>query len=102
MLAVDASVAEFRDVRAASASRAAPDTTLVRFRLARLYQTGVAVWRTRQLRRGPLLAGLLLVMRLPRRVPWASLAELEQLCGCIYTDESDVDAKVFAINRVSL
>ncbi|KAF5377178.1 hypothetical protein D9615_006336 [Tricholomella constricta] len=40
-------------------------------------------------------------MRLPRRVPWASLSELEQLCSWIYTDENDVDAKVLAVNRLS-
>lgn len=40
-------------------------------------------------------------MRLPRRVPWASLAELEQLCASIYGDENDIEAKIFAINRVS-
>lgn len=40
-------------------------------------------------------------MRLPRRVPWASLAELEQVCSSIYTDENDIDAKNFAINRAS-
>ena len=39
-------------------------------------------------------------MRLPRRVPWASLAELEEICAAIYADENDLDAKVFAINRV--
>ncbi|PPQ64754.1 hypothetical protein CVT26_002698 [Gymnopilus dilepis] len=40
-------------------------------------------------------------MRLPRRVPWASLAELEEICAAIYADENDLDAKVFAINRIS-
>ncbi|KJA29303.1 hypothetical protein HYPSUDRAFT_61328 [Hypholoma sublateritium FD-334 SS-4] len=40
-------------------------------------------------------------MRLPRRVPWASLAELEQLCACIYTDEADLAAKVAAIHRLA-
>ncbi|KAF9454998.1 Las1-domain-containing protein [Macrolepiota fuliginosa MF-IS2] len=40
-------------------------------------------------------------MRLPRRVPWASLAELDQVCAWIYTDEHDLDAKVLAINRLS-
>lgn len=40
-------------------------------------------------------------MRLPRRVPWASLAELDQVCSWIYADENDLDAKVRAINRVS-
>lgn len=38
-------------------------------------------------------------MRLPRRVPWASLAELEQVCSSIYDDENDINAKIFSINR---
>lgn len=41
-------------------------------------------------------------MRLPRRVPWSSLAELEQLCASIYADELDLDSKIFAINRVCI
>ncbi|KAF9569854.1 Las1-domain-containing protein [Agrocybe pediades] len=40
-------------------------------------------------------------MRLPRRVPWSSLAELEQLCSAIYTDEHDIDSKIYAINKIS-
>lgn len=40
-------------------------------------------------------------MRLPRRVPWASIGELEQLCGWIYADENDYQGKTMAINRVS-
>lgn len=40
-------------------------------------------------------------MRLPRRVPWANIGELEQLCSWIYTDEADLEAKTLAINRVS-
>ncbi|KAI0085676.1 Las1-domain-containing protein [Irpex rosettiformis] len=40
-------------------------------------------------------------MRLPRRVPWASLAELDQVCSWIYADENDLDAKVLAINRLA-
>lgn len=39
-------------------------------------------------------------MRLPRRVPWQDLSELEQICGWIYADESDFDAKQRAVNRV--
>lgn len=42
-----------------------------------------------------------LSMRLPRRVPWAAITELEQVCSSIYADENDIDAKIFAINRVS-
>ncbi|KAJ7101017.1 Las1-like-domain-containing protein [Mycena crocata] len=40
-------------------------------------------------------------MRLPRRVPWASIAELDQLCSWIFTDENDLEAKTKAINRLS-
>ncbi|KAG6891085.1 hypothetical protein C0995_014175 [Termitomyces sp. Mi166 len=40
-------------------------------------------------------------MRLPRRVPWASVSELEQICTWIYTDENDIGAKIFAVNRLS-
>ncbi|KAJ7225899.1 Las1-like-domain-containing protein [Mycena pura] len=40
-------------------------------------------------------------MRLPRRVPWTSIAELDQLCAWIYTDETDLDFKIKAINRLS-
>ena len=39
-------------------------------------------------------------MRLPRRVPWSSLSELDQVCSWIFTDENDLDAKTFAVNRV--
>lgn len=40
-------------------------------------------------------------MRLPRRVPWASVGELEQLCSWIYTNDDDGDSKLLAINRLS-
>lgn len=40
-------------------------------------------------------------MRLPRRVPWAYIGELEHVCSCIYADEEDLEAKTLAINRVS-
>ncbi|KAG2023139.1 LAS1 [Coprinopsis cinerea AmutBmut pab1-1] len=40
-------------------------------------------------------------MRLPRRVPWASISELEQVCSWIYNDENDYEAKSLAINRLS-
>ncbi|KAG9314700.1 Las1-like-domain-containing protein [Chiua virens] len=40
-------------------------------------------------------------MRLPRRVPWAHISELEQVCSWIYTDEEDLEAKTLAINRLS-
>ena len=39
-------------------------------------------------------------MRLPRRVPWASLSELDQVCAWIYADEHDLHTKTLAINRV--
>ncbi|KAJ6574735.1 Las1-like-domain-containing protein [Mycena capillaripes] len=40
-------------------------------------------------------------MRLPRRVPWTSISELDQLCSWIFTDESDLESKTKAINRLS-
>ena len=40
-------------------------------------------------------------MRLPRRVPWAYIGELEQVCSWIYVDEEDLGTKILAINRVS-
>ncbi|KAI0757360.1 Las1-like-domain-containing protein [Daedaleopsis nitida] len=40
-------------------------------------------------------------MRLPRRVPWESLGELEQVCAWIYTDENDLDAKQRAVHRLA-
>lgn len=39
-------------------------------------------------------------MRLPRRVPWSSITELDQVCSWIYSDENDMEAKVQAIQRV--
>lgn len=41
------------------------------------------------------------IMRLPRRVPWASVTELDQVCSWIYADEFDLDAKRLAMERVS-
>lgn len=41
-------------------------------------------------------------MKLPRRVPWSSLQELDQVCSWIYTDENDIDAKIRAVQRVSI
>ncbi|TFK93050.1 Las1-domain-containing protein [Polyporus arcularius HHB13444] len=40
-------------------------------------------------------------MQLPRRVPWESLAELEQVCSWIYSDENDLEAKQHAVNRLA-
>ena len=41
-------------------------------------------------------------MRLPHRVPWAHVSELEQVYAWIYADENDIDAKVLAVNRVRM
>ncbi|KZT23797.1 Las1-domain-containing protein [Neolentinus lepideus HHB14362 ss-1] len=40
-------------------------------------------------------------MRLPRRVPWANVGELEQVCSWVYDDENDLDSKQLAIHRLS-
>ncbi|KAK7064557.1 protein LAS1 [Favolaschia claudopus] len=40
-------------------------------------------------------------MRLPRRVPWTSIAELDQVCSWIFADETDLESKTKAINRLS-
>ncbi|KAK7058357.1 rRNA-processing protein las1 [Paramarasmius palmivorus] len=40
-------------------------------------------------------------MRLPRRVPWKSIAELDQVCSWIFSDEHDLYSKNLAINRLS-
>ncbi|KAI0828277.1 Las1-like-domain-containing protein [Trametes gibbosa] len=40
-------------------------------------------------------------MRLPRRVPWQDLSELEQICSWIYADANDLDAKQRAVNRLA-
>ncbi|KAJ8084369.1 rRNA-processing protein las1 [Marasmius tenuissimus] len=40
-------------------------------------------------------------MRLPRQVPWTSIAELDQVCSWIFTDERDLDSKILAINRLA-
>ncbi|KAF9066058.1 Las1-like-domain-containing protein [Rhodocollybia butyracea] len=39
-------------------------------------------------------------MKLPRRVPWASIAELDEVCAAIFTDENDLESQTFAINRL--
>ena len=39
-------------------------------------------------------------MQLPKRVPWASLSELEELCSWIYSDETDLHTKQLAVNKV--
>ncbi|KAH7912990.1 Las1-like-domain-containing protein [Hygrophoropsis aurantiaca] len=40
-------------------------------------------------------------MRLPRRVPWSHIQELEQICSWIFNDENDIEAKQLAITRLS-
>ncbi|KAF7982009.1 hypothetical protein HWV62_30244 [Athelia sp. TMB] len=40
-------------------------------------------------------------MKLPRRVPWASIGDLDQLCSWIFADESDLEAKKRAVERLS-
>ncbi|KAF9458734.1 Las1-like-domain-containing protein [Collybia nuda] len=40
-------------------------------------------------------------MKLPRRVPWSSIEELETIYAWIYTDENDLESKIRAINRLS-
>jgi hypothetical protein len=40
-------------------------------------------------------------MRLPRRVPWASIAELDEVCTYIYSSDADDRSKRAAVNRVS-
>ncbi|KAL4244574.1 hypothetical protein ABKN59_009945 [Abortiporus biennis] len=40
-------------------------------------------------------------MRLPRRVPWVSLSELDEVCAWIYADQNDIDAKHRAIRRLA-
>ncbi|CAE6482056.1 unnamed protein product [Rhizoctonia solani] len=39
-------------------------------------------------------------MALPKRVPWATLAELDELCTWIYSDETDTASKQLAKNRL--
>ena len=41
-------------------------------------------------------------MQLPRRVPWASLAELDQLCQYIYAQDAHDSARNLAIERVRI
>ncbi|KAH8835853.1 Las1-like-domain-containing protein [Flagelloscypha sp. PMI_526] len=40
-------------------------------------------------------------MRLPKRVPWSSLSEFEQVCSWIYQDENDLESKSLALNRLA-
>jgi ribosomal biogenesis protein LAS1 len=41
-------------------------------------------------------------MRLPRRVPWASLTELDQLCSYIYAEDVHDNSRNLAIERVCI
>lgn len=41
-------------------------------------------------------------MQLPRRVPWSSLAELDQLCSYIYPQDVDDTSRNIAIERVCI
>src|SRR6266852_6368735 len=41
-------------------------------------------------------------MRLPRRVPWASLTELDQLCSYIYAQDVHDSSRNLAIERVCI
>jgi ribosomal biogenesis protein LAS1 len=40
-------------------------------------------------------------MKLPRRVPWTSISELDQVCTWIFADDRDITSKTLAVNRVS-
>lgn len=39
-------------------------------------------------------------MRLPRRTPWANLGELDEVCRMIYSEDSTLESKRKAVNRV--
>ncbi|KAG9085713.1 rRNA-processing protein las1 [Ceratobasidium sp. UAMH 11750] len=39
-------------------------------------------------------------MLLPKRVPWATLAELDELCSWIYDPQTDANSKLLAKNRL--
>ncbi|KAI0271574.1 Las1-like-domain-containing protein [Gloeopeniophorella convolvens] len=40
-------------------------------------------------------------MQLPRRVPWATLAELDQLCSWVYSEDANDRTKSLAIDRLA-
>ncbi|KAJ7596704.1 Las1-like-domain-containing protein [Mycena floridula] len=40
-------------------------------------------------------------MQPPRRVPWTSIPELDQVCSWIFSDENDLEAKRLAVRRIS-
>lgn len=41
-------------------------------------------------------------MVLPRRVPWKSLEELDEVCSWIYSPEADDKSKQAAVHRVGI
>lgn len=41
-------------------------------------------------------------MQLPRRVPWATLAELDQLCLYVYAQDADDISRNLAVQRVRI
>lgn len=43
---------------------------------------------------------LIISMKLPRRVPWTSVAELDYVCALIFTEESTRESKQLAVQRV--
>lgn len=40
-------------------------------------------------------------MRLPRRTPWANLGELDEVCRMIYSEDSTLESKRKAVNRLA-
>ena len=42
------------------------------------------------------------LMMLPRRVPWKSLEELDEVCSWIYSPEADDKSKQAAVHRVGI
>jgi ribosomal biogenesis protein LAS1 len=41
-------------------------------------------------------------MRLPRRVPWASITELDEVCSWIFGDDCDIQSQTLAVQRVRI
>ena len=41
-------------------------------------------------------------MQLPRRVPWATVAELDQLCSWIYAEDAHDSSRNLSIERVRI
>ncbi|KAF8526244.1 Las1-domain-containing protein [Hysterangium stoloniferum] len=40
-------------------------------------------------------------MRLPKRVPWSDVSEVEQLCSWVFSPEADGSTKMLAVNRLA-